>query len=313
MIQTVTGPCDPDAVRRVLPHEHLAFGDPGMLGDPASCYQRDIAYKNQLSMMAFAQAHEVNLIVDATTIERGRDPRLMRKLSHDAGCSIVCCTGFFKDEGEQLQMLKALSYAADLERWLEELFVCELTQGIGDTGIRAGALKVASSLDEIRPLEQSIMRAAARAQAKVGVPLLTHCDRGTMATAQADLLEAAGADPARTIIGHQTSNRDLEEVCRIARRGFMVAFDQFGILSIPDIPTDEEKMENLLRVIEAGCEDQIVLSHDCVFDRMGYVSKSKPRYPDMVFTRIVPFLRERGVGDITIDKLTRGNLLRAFS
>lgn len=313
MLETVTGPLDSSNVRRVLSHEHLTFGDPGMLGDPASCYQRDVAYKNQLHMYAYAKRHEVDLIVDATTIEHGRDPRLMRKFSHDTGCAVVCCTGFFKDEGERLQLLKSLSYVTDLERWMRELFVRELTEGIGDTGVRAGALKVASSLEEIRPLEQTIMRAAVYAQMKTGALLLTHCERGTMATAQADLLEAAGADPAHTIIGHQTSNRDLDEVCRLARRGFMVAFDQFGIVSIPGIPTDEEKMENLLRVIEAGCEDQIVLSHDVCFDRMGYVSKSKPRYPDMVFARVVPFLREHGVGDVTIDKLTRGNLLRVFS
>lgn len=313
MVETVTGPFDLGSVRRVLSHEHLTFGDPGVLGDPESCYQRNVAYENQLRMFAYAQNHDVDLIVDATTIEHGRDPKLMQRFSHETGCAIVCCTGFFKDEGERLQLLKSLSYVTDLERWMHELFVRELTEGICDTGVRAGALKVASSLDEIRPLERAIMRAAARAQAETGAPLFTHCDRGTMSTAQADLIEAAGADPARTIIGHQTSNHDLDEVCRLARRGFMVAFDQFGILSIPGIPTDEEKMDNLLRVIEAGFEDQIVLSHDVCFDRMGYVSKSKPRYPDMVFTRVVPFLRENGVGDATIGKLIRGNLLRVLS
>lgn len=312
MIQTVTGTCDPGSVVRTLSHEHLAFGDPGMLGDERSCYQREVAYDNELRMTALATAHGVNLIVDATTFEHGRDPRLMRRLSLETGCHVVCCAGFFKDEGDRLAVLKAQSYIGDLEAWLADLFVTELTKGIGDTGVRAGALKVASSLGEIRPLERAIMLAAARAQRTTGVPLLTHCDRGTMATEQADLLEAAGVAPDKVIIGHMTSNCDLEEVKQLVARGFLVAFDQFGILSIPGIPTDEEKMGNLLAVIEAGFEDSVVLSHDCVFDRMGYVSKSKPRYPDMVFTRVVPYLREHGVGERAISKLTRDNLLRVF-
>lgn len=313
MIQTVTGPVDPSAVGKVLSHEHLTFGNPGMLGDPASCYQRKPARENELRMLALAQAHGVSLIVDATTFEHGRDPLLMRRISRETGCAVVCCTGFFKDEGDVQAFLKAQSYVSDLGAWLERLFVSEVTEGIGDTGVRAGAIKVASSLNEIRPLERTVMLAAARAQIRCGVPLLTHCDRGTMATAQADLLEDAGVAPGRVILGHMTSNRDLEEVKRLAERGFMVAFDQFGILSIPDIPTDEEKMANLLEVLKAGFEDQVVLSHDCMFDRMGGVSKSKPRYPDMVFTRVVPYLMEHGVDEGTIEKLTRTNLLRVFS
>ena len=43
-----------------------------------------------------------------------------------------------------------------------------------------------------------------------------------------------------------TSNRDLSEIMELMDAGFCVGFDQFGILSIPGIPDDEEKTENLL-------------------------------------------------------------------
>lgn len=313
MIQTVTGGKDPSTVHRALSHEHLAFGNPGALNDPDSCYQRETAYQNELRLMSYATECGVDLMVDATTFEHGRDPQLMRRVSLETGCSIVCCTGFFKDEGDIQTFLKAQSYLCDLEVWLADLFVAEIAVGIGDTGIRAGAIKVASSLNEIKPLERTIMLAAARAQRETGVPVLTHCDRGTMATEQADLFEAAGVAPGKVILGHMTSNLDLDEIQRLASRGFMVAFDQFGILSIPGIPTDEQKMENLLTVLSAGLEDQIVLSHDCAFDRMGYVSKSPLRYPNKVFEQVIPYLIENGVSDDAIDKMTRRNLLRTFA
>lgn len=313
MIKTVTGTLDASRVRRTLSHEHCTFGNPGMLGDEASPYQRDVAYRNGLRMMKLVTDCDVNLLVDATTIEHGRDPELLVRLSRDTGVGIVCCTGFFKDEDDALALLKARSYTSDLVAWMRDLFIGEIQEGIGDTGVAAGALKVATSLGEVKPLERAIMQAAAAAQRATGVPLLTHCDRGTMATAQADLLEGFGADPARTIIGHMTSNRDLDEIKRLIERGFYVAFDQFGILSIPGIPDDEEKAANLLALVRAGCAQRIVLSHDVCFDRMGYVSKSKPRYPDMVYKRVVPYLLEQGVSERDVMDMTRDNLLRVFN
>lgn len=109
-----------------------------------------------------------------------------------------------------------------------------------------------------------------------------------------------------------TGNRDWLEIKRIIDRGVTVAFDQFGILSIPGIPTDGEKRENLLALLKNGCEDRIVLSHDCCFDRMGYVSKSKPRYPDMIFRTVLPWLEQNGIRQSVIQKITRDNLLRVF-
>ena len=312
MIQTVTGVLEGKNIRRTLSHEHLVFGKPGYCQDADNPYQRDTARKNIRAMLDLVKPYDVDLLVDATTIEWGRDPLLMREAAQEYGIGIVCCTGFFKDEGDMLAWLKAISYTCDLTSWLADLFTDEILHGIGDTGIRAGAIKAASSYGEIKPLERTILCAAAKAQQRTGVPVLTHCDRGTMASQQLELLVANGVPADKIIIGHMTSNRDWLEIKRITEKGATVAFDQFGILSIPDIPTDEEKMENLLALLKNGCEDHIVLSHDCCFDRMGYVSKSKPRYPDMVFKTVVPYLVQNGISQRTIQKITRDNLLRVF-
>ena len=157
-----------------------------------------------------------------------------------------------------------------------------------------------------------LIRAAANAGNQTGVPVFTHCDRGTMGIEQAELFLACGVNPGHVVIGHQTSNPNLDEICRIMDLGFTVGFDQFGILSIPGIPTDEEKTENLLSLLEKGYEDQIVLSHDTIFDRMGYVSSSKPRYTDQIYREIIPILKTHGISENTIRKLTRDNLLRVF-
>lgn len=312
MIQTVTGILDERKVKNTLSHEHFVFGKPEVCGGETNCYDRESAFRHGSQMLKMAGEYGVNLIVDATTIEWGRDPSLLKELSEKTGVYVVCSTGFFKDEGETLVYLKSLSYSRDLKRYMKNLFVSEIKNGIGSTGIKAGVIKTASSLGEMKALEQIIFTAAAEAQKITGVPLLTHCDRGTMGMEQTEFLLAQGVDPQKVIIGHMSSCHDMREVKKIMCKGVYAAFDQFGILSIPGIPSDEEKMEHLLGLLREGYEDSIVVSHDCCFDRMGYVSQSKPRYPDMIFKTVIPYLRRNGVSDRAVRKITRDNLLDVF-
>ena len=312
MIQTVRGKIKEEDVRNVLPHEHLVFGWPGIKGEKDNVYDEKTAYENCKMRIDMVRQHDVNLIVDPTPIHCGRDPLFMKKIAEDFNVDIVCATGFFKDEDNVLSILKALSYTDDLEKVLRDLYVKELTQGIGDTGIKAGIIKTASSYNRITALEEVLFKSAAEASLKTGVPIYTHCERGTMGLKQCELLLSFGIDPGKALIGHQTSNLDLNEVREILKLGFFIGFDQFGILSIPDIPSDEEKLENLITLLNEGYEDQILLSQDTIFDRMGYVSRSKPRYPDQIYKQVLPALKEKGFAEETLRRLCRENLLKLF-
>lgn len=312
MIQTVEGPLPRSQIHNTLAHEHMVFGKPGFALDSDNPYQRDTAFRHGVERLEMVKPFQVDLVVDPTTIEWGRDPLLLRRLSRATGVALVCCTGYFKDEGDMLAHLKARSYCEDLEATLAQEFEKELVQGIGNTGVRAGFLKVASSWGEIRPLEKTIFSAAVRAARRCDVGILTHCERGTMAAQQAELFLSLGMDPRRVILGHMTSNRDLAEIRAVADQGFRVGFDQFGILSIPGIPDDEEKYRHLLTLVEQGYGDRIVLSQDTICDRMGYVSKSKPRYPGQIYREVLPRLRREGVPEETLHRMTRDTLLEVL-
>ena len=313
MIQTVRGMIDENRIHNTLAHEHFVFGLPGLNGEKDNCFDKETALKNILGQLDLIKDDQVDLIVDPTMIEWGRDPLFLQDISERTGMNIVAATGFYKDEDDTLSFLKSLSYICDLRKWMTDLFVREIEEGMGSTGIRAGIIKVATSLNEIKPLEKTILEAAAIAQSRTDAAVFTHCDRGTMGLQQLDILLENNAGNKKIVIGHQTSNRDLNEVKAIMDRGVLVGFDQFSILSIPGIPNDEEKMRNLLELLKSGYEDHIVLSHDCAFDRMGYVSKSKPRHIDIVYGKVLPFLRENGISETAIRKISRDNLLRVLS
>lgn len=310
MIQAVLGSIEKDSINNTLSHEHIIFGKAGFINDKVNCYDRNIAYQNAMNHITIAKEYGVNLIVDTTTIEWGRDVLLMKDISENASVHIVCSTGFFKDEGDMLALLKSYSYCDDIRTYCALLFEKEVMKGIGNTSIKAGIIKIGSSLNEIKPLEKEIFQAAAYVSKKYNIPIFTHCERGTMGLEQAKLLSSLGVDPNKIVIGHMTSNRNLDEIEKILTMGFNIAFDQFGIISIPNIPTDEEKMSNLLTLLKKGYQDSIVLSHDVICDRMGYISQSKPRYLDMIYKDVIPYLKENGISSEITKKITRDNLIK---
>jgi hypothetical protein len=55
-----------------------------------------------------------------------------------------------------------------------DLFVRDITQGIGETGIKAAIIKCATDTAGVTPVIENILRASARAQKATGVPISTH-------------------------------------------------------------------------------------------------------------------------------------------
>ena len=54
------------------------------------------------------------------------------------------------------------------------MMVTELTKGIDGTDIKAGVIKLASSYQQITPMEETLFKAAARAQKETGCVIITH-------------------------------------------------------------------------------------------------------------------------------------------
>jgi phosphotriesterase-related protein len=84
---------------------------------------------------------------------------------------------------------------------LADVFVRELTEGMGGTRYRAGAIKVATGEGRMTEGEARIFRAAAQAHARTGAPIITHTTNG-LGPEQAEFLLREGVDPAKVVIGH---------------------------------------------------------------------------------------------------------------
>ncbi len=318
-IQTVTGPISPDELGRTLTHEHLQIGWPGWQSDtlrPGPT--RDEIFAVAVDRIQSLQDHGVRSMIDPCPNDLGRDVELMAEVSVRTGLQLICATGLYKeDQGAAPYWKFRASFGAAPDS-IAEMFIREITVGIGDSGVKAGIIKVATATPAITDYERSVLVAAAKASKETGAPITTHTDEGILGDEQQQILIENGAEPHRIIIGHSCGSADFDYHIGIARRGSYLGFDRFGIVIFQP---DEVRIASLKRLVDAGAGGSIVVSHDSVWCWRGeplpdpgpFAAMLETWTPTHFFERIVPKLREAGIGDVEIDRLVVENPRRFFS
>jgi phosphotriesterase-related protein len=323
MVNTVTGQISPDDLGITLMHEHIVFGYPGWYGDGTLApYDRGAALADGLNTMEEIKAYGVKTFVDPTPNETGRNPELLREISETSGVNIVCTTGFYFEEMGAPAYFKFRSAVSDAGEEIYEMFMREITDGIGNTGIKAGAIKLASSKDMITDYEQMFFKAAARAQKETGVPILTHTQNGSMGPQQAQLLIDEGANSGQIMIGHMSDNTNIQYHVEVLNKGVFDGFDRMGIQGIEGFPMDTEKYAVILGLIGIGYLDRIMISHDTIAHWLGRPYPEMPEpitslmenwSPTHLFKNIIPFLKNAGLTDDQANKILVENPRRFFS
>ncbi|MEJ2050525.1 MAG: phosphotriesterase-related protein, partial [Calditrichota bacterium] len=231
-------------------------------------------------------------------------PAALRRISEATGVHIVCTTGYHKDAFSA--PFVADKTVGDLTRQ----FVREVTEGIDDTGIKAGVVKAGTMKDQVGENAEKVLRAAARTQQATGAPVSTHTDAGTMGRDQVRILLEEGADPEKVLIGHLDRKLEWDYLREIAETGVTLGFDQ---ISKEKYYPDRKRIEFILRLVEAGYGDQIILSGDLA--RKSYW----PAYntgggPGLTYIlwRFVPWLREEGLGEQYIRQILVETPARIF-
>jgi phosphotriesterase-related protein len=348
-ITTVLGQVPPSDVGPTLMHEHLLV-DLGAtfapVSDPELARHRDepvgpdliellhiwpfsLALDNvRLDDEALA-AEEVSAfadaggsaVVDCTLEGMGRDPLALRRLGEATGLHLIQGTGFYVEVAHPPRVA---------ELTVDELathFVGELTDGIGETGVRAGIIGEigTSGVDprsreksgDVTLAEEKVLRAAGRASVETGAAVTVHLDpRGQGAHRVIGVLTGEGVAPDRMIMGHMDANPDLEYHLRVADRGVFVEYDHFGreyYAGHMERPytKDARRLELVGELIRRGFTRQLLLSQD-VCAKIDLHRHGGNGY-DHVLRRIVPRLREEGIDDGEIKAMLVDNPRRALA
>src|SRR5687767_4843015 len=151
-VPTVTGPVEADRLGPTLVHEHFYFSYPGDTLDPNDDFDRKLCIATGIVRAQQVQEHGVTTWVDPTPIDCGRDPELLAEISQATGLNVICATGFYHEH-------VGLPYYWRLrsEDEIYELYMHEISNGIGSTGIKPGIIKVATG-DPVTDLERKVVK-----------------------------------------------------------------------------------------------------------------------------------------------------------
>ncbi len=315
-IQTVTGPATPDELGRTLMHEHVLIGFPGWEADTirpgATRDEMRAVCRDRIDGM---REHGVATMIDPCPNDLGRDVEFMADISARTGFRIVCATGLYNQASGGAAYWHMRGHGETSVSAMAELFEKELGDGIGETGIRAGIIKVATGRGGVTDYERDVLTAAARASVATGAPITTHTDEGTLGDVQQQILTSNGVPPHRIVIGHSCGTSDHDYHMGLVRGGSYVGFDRFGL---DMLHPDAERVKSLLRLLQAGAGSAVVVSHDTVWCWRGDPLPPDSKFnaatawtPTHFFEHIVPQLREGGASEAQIERLLVDNP-RAF-
>jgi predicted metal-dependent phosphotriesterase family hydrolase len=201
-VQTVLGLIEPGELGWTLPHEHtaIALWHVANRWDYWELRRDEAVIIEELGRFAAAGG---SAIVDLTLPGVGRDPLWLAGLARATGLHVVMGSGWYRDAYYPAEALIDRRAVDDLA----DEIVREATEGVGDTGIRAGIIgEIGTDKPWLSAREERVHRAAARAARRTGLSITTHAVQSTVGLDQLTVFEEEGADLSRVVIGHADSN-----------------------------------------------------------------------------------------------------------
>ena len=308
IVRTVLGDVDPAVLApgATLFHEHLSFAfsspppEPRAPDTPAPPQPTNA---EMVDLVVEAAFDGVGCIVDSSIGPRTEEQLAnLTAMANRAGLHIVIGGSYFLRR----------AYPDAVIGLPEEEIAAQLVEQAGRE--RWGALgEVGTSFPEMHDDERKMLRAVSRAHRETGLPIFTHVPHESCpscAIEQLEIYESQGVDMAHLCIGHQSTitrsdDPGWETHKEIARRGAYIGFDTVGHRMGSSFIPEREKVEMVLGAIDAGFEDQILLSSD--FANTTQIKANWGNGFSTVLVQFVPKLRYYGVPDDTIHKILVDN------
>lgn len=314
-VQSVGGPVDPAALGHCQIHEHVFVRPTPMSGrNPALCIDD---FQKSLAELRAYRAAGGRALADAQPVAAGRDALALERLSRESGVTVIASTGYHllsfypgdswvhRLDGEALYAL----YRGELETGMLPWHPDSGVRPDRPTAIRAGLVKAAIPAEGPVGRYGTLLRAAARAAAEAGVPLMLHTERGLEALRALEICFDAGAPPEKVVVCHvDRQAADWAPHDAIAATGVYLDYDTVGRFKYH---SDQEETDLLRHMAEAGFADQILLALDTTAARLA--SYGGETGLDYLLARFLPRLREAGLPEETVRKFNGENCRRLFA
>lgn len=339
-INTFKGKMPLDKYHRVLAHEHLLIDLTHQAVKPSSEDERKLLdteiemellgmlrrnpyiirsnlllddVDTAINEMKYVSRHNVELIIDLTSIGIKRDIHKLKKISESIDLDVVIGTGFYTHDS-----LSTKEAALSVDE-MAQIMIDEIENGIEDTGIKAGVIGEVGVSAEIHPVERKSILAAAKAHKKTGLPIYLHTYPWTRAGLEAaELLIENGVNANNICVCHIDVAFDHEYLKLLLDRGVYIEFDNFGkefyfekqdgSFAGGPFETDVARVHMIKRLIGEGYGNRILIANDiCLkaslhkYGGWGY---------DHIFQNIIPMMRSEKLYEDEISMIVDENPLR---
>ena len=322
--RTVLGDVPPDALGRVLMHEHLLcdIRPPAWRG---CSHGYDIPMEARFAIDYGEVDAPGNLVLDgldliaselgsmredggSTVVELScgglhPDPEGLVELSRRSGVHVVMGCGWYVDEYQD-----PANADRSVTSFADEM-IAAVSEGAFGTQVRAGVIGEIGCQAPWTALERRVMEAAAIAMRETGAALSIHPGRDADQPQEVmDVLGGLGADASRVVMSHiDRTIFDDERLFRLADTGVLLEFDLFGMETTYykwadiDMPNDGARVAALRRLKARGHLEQILISQDICY--RSRLTRFGGHGYGHVFRNVVPLLLRRGFDTADVDQI----------
>jgi phosphotriesterase-related protein len=227
-------------------------------------------------------------VVDAMPVAQGGDAARLAEISRRSGVHVIASTGLHTTRYD-------LAAPPDDRSDLAAGFVADLTR----PDFPCGVVKVSVGPEGIDERARLLFAAAADASARIGAPILTHCEGGMGALEQVELLAGHGVDPGRVALSHTDRVDDLGYHAELLASGVNVVYDQ-------GLRQPETTVRLVTAMVDAGHAAGIMLGTDGARRTLWSALGGRPGLAWML-SGLAPELRGAGVTDTDLATILVSN------
>jgi len=253
-------------------------------------------------------------IVDVTSNGIRRNPEVLAEISRRAGINVIMGSGYY------VRPLHPEDFSSRSQDSITDEIVRDVEIGVGDTGIRSGIVGEIGCSWPWHDDEKKSVAAAVAAQGETGAALTIHPGRDEKAPVEiVNFIDRAGGDLSRTVMCHVDIRVYDREILReLAATGVYIEYDMFGQESpfpphAPNtfMPSDYQRVEQLIGLIDDGYLQRIVLGHD-------FVCKHRTREfgghgLDHILSVVTGWMLRQGMSQAQIDTMLVENPRRVLT
>lgn len=305
-IMTVTGWLSSDEMGITLPHEHIIVDFIGADSTGYHRWDRDSVFLRALPYLEEIKKYGCKTFIECTPAYLARDPLLFRELAEKTGLNIVTTTGYYGAHNDKFIPEHVLGMTAGQ---MSDIWLKEWNDGIEETGIRPGIIKIAVQGDSpLSEFHKTLVHAAAITHLGSGLTIVSHTGPGGPAFEQLEILEEEGVSPEAFVWTH-AQRGTMEDQIKAAEMGAWISLDNVTHAS----DNISHYIEMLLNLKKHGFLDKVLISHDSGWYNVGQPGGGNYRPYTAIFTHLLPAMKKEGFGDEEISLIMEKNPQKAYS